>query len=199
MKILHIDSSPRFGESISRQLSQAVVDRLTQQAEGKAEIIRRDVAAEPLPFADGEMIGSFFTPPGVRTEAQNAKIQISNTLVAELQAADVVVVGVPMWNFGVPASFKAWFDLVARVGVTFKYGPNGPEGLLAGKKVYFNIATGGTPIGSDWDLLSGHLKTFFGFLGIADQEIIAADGVQGPAGTAKVEAALAKAASLTNA
>ncbi len=193
MKILHIDSSPRFGESLSRQLSQAVVDRLRKEANGTAEVIRRDVVADPLPFADGEMVGAFFTPPADRTDAQNAKIAISDTLVSELQSADAIVVGVPMWNFGVPATFKAWFDLVARVGVTFQYGANGPEGLLTGKKVYFNIATGGTPIGSDWDFISGHLKTFFGFLGIADQEFIVADGVQGPEGAAKIAAALAKA------
>ncbi len=196
MKILHIDASPRFGESISRKLSQTVVDSLRQNNSGAVEVVTRDLVKSNLPFVDGEMIGSYFTPPADRSEAQKSAIKFSDTLTNELLTADVVVVGTPMWNFGIPATLKAWIDLVARVGVTFKYGPQGPVGLLEGKKVYFAIATGGTPIGSDWDQTSGHLKTFFGFLGIADQELVAADGIQGEGGEAKIAAAIEKAASL---
>ena len=188
MTILHIDSSPRFGESVSRQLSQTIVDRLTNLNPG-AEVIRRDVVATPLPYADHEMITAYYTPPADLTDAQQAAIALSNTLTEEIKAADAVVVGVPMWNFGVPATLKAWFDLVARVGVTFKYTPEGPQGLLAGKKAYFAIATGGTPVGSDWDHTTGHLKTFFGFLGIGDQEVIAADGIMGEGGEQKIASA----------
>ena len=196
MKILHIDSSPRFGESISRKLSQTIVDNLRKNNSGNVEVVTRDLVTSKLPFVDGEMIGSYFTPPADRSEAQKAAIAFSDILTNELLAADVIVVGTPMWNFGIPATLKAWIDLVARVGVTFKYGAQGPEGLLEGKKVYFAIATGGTPIGSDWDQTTGHLKTFFGFLGIGDQELVAADAIQGEGGEAKIAAAVEKAASL---
>ena len=188
MTILHIDSSPRFGESISRQLSLGAVERQTNLHPG-ARVIRRDVVATPLPFADHEMVTAYYTPPAQLTEAQQAAIALSNTLTEELKAADVVVVGVPMWNFGIPASLKAWFDLVARVGVTFKYTESGPVGLLEDKRVIFAIATGGTPIGGDWDHTSGHLKTFFAFLGITDQELVAADQVMGAGGQEKIASA----------
>lgn len=193
MKILHLDVSPRFGESLTRKLSQTTVDRLVSLADGKAEVIRRDLVTSKLPFVDGQMIEAYFTSPSDLSDAHQAAIKVSNELTQELVAADVVVVGVPMWNFGVPASFKAWIDLVARVGVTFKYGATGPEGLLTGKKVYINIATGGTPIGSGYDHLKGHLSTFFGFLGITDQEFIVADGVTGQNADEKFDAAKAKA------
>ncbi len=142
------------------------------------------------------MITAYYTPPAQLTEAQTAAVALSNTITDEIKAADVVVVGVPMWNFGVPAALKAWFDLVARVGVTFKYGANGPEGLLHDKKVYFAVATGGTPIGSGWDHTTPHLKTFFGFMGITEQEVIAADQIQGPDGQEHVAAAKKEAAAV---
>ena len=195
MTILHIDSSPRFEASVSRQLSATIVERLTAE-NPDATIIRRDVAAEPLPYVDQAMITAFYTPPDKLTDAQRASIALSDTITREIIAADAVVVGVPMWNFGVSAGLKAWFDLVARVGVTFSYGANGPEGKLGGRKAYFAIATGGTPVGGDWDHTSGHLETFFTFLGIDDTEIIAADQIQGPDGEAHVAAAKEKAASV---
>jgi len=197
MKILHIDASPRFGESTTRALSQIVVDRLVSESNDEAEVVRRDLVTSKLPFVNGELIGAYYTPPADLSEAQQAAIAVSNELTQELVDADAIVLGVPMWNFGVPASLKAWFDLVARVGITFKYGAAGPEGLLNGKKVYFTIATGGTPIGSDWDHASGHLQTFFGFLGITDQELISADGIQGQDGAEKIAAAKEKAGALT--
>ena len=179
MTILHIDSSPRFGESVSRQLSQTIVDRLTNLNPG-AEVIRRDVVATPLPYADHEMITAYYTPPAQLTDAQKAAVSLSDTIAQEIIAADIVVIGAPIWNFGVPASLKAWFDLVARVGVTFNYTEQGPEGRLHGKKAYLAIASGGTEIGSDWDHASGHLKTFLGFMGITDVEIVSAIGQMGP-------------------
>ena len=195
MNILHIDSSPRFGESVSRQLSRDIVDRLQAASPGSTVTVR-DVVAEPLPFADHEMITAYYTPPAQLTDAQQAAIRLSNTITDEIIAADAVVVGVPMWNFGVPASLKAWFDLVARVGLTFNYTENGPEGRLRGKKAYFAIATGGTPIGSDWDHTTGHLKTFFAFMGITDQEVVAADQIQGPSGEQKIAEAKEQAAAV---
>ena len=195
MTILHIDSSPRFGESVSRQLTSAIVDRLTNLHPG-SKVLRRDVVAEPLPYADHEMITAYYTPPADLTEAQQAAVALSNTLVDEIRAADVVVIGSPIWNFGVPASLKSWFDLVARVGLTFQYGENGPAGLLEGKKAYLAIASGGTPVGSDYDHTTPHLKTFLGFLGIGDVEVVAADGIMGQGGEEKIAAAKRDAAAV---
>lgn len=193
MNILHLDASPRFGESISRQLSQTIVDRLTNLHPG-ATVTRRDVVAEPLPYADHEMITAYYTPPADLTDAQRAAVALSDTLTDEIKAADVVVVGSPIWNFGVPAALKSWFDLVARVGITFRYTADGPEGLLKGKKAYFAIASGGTAIGSAYDCTTPHLKTFFGFLGISDTEVIAADGTMGQDGEEKIASARREAA-----
>ena len=179
MNILHIDSSPRFGESSSRQISQAIVERLKSRSPGSTVTVR-DVVAEPLPYADHEMITAYYTPPAQLTDAQQAAIRLSNQITDEIIAADAVVIGVPIWNFGVPAALKAWFDLVARVGVTFNYTEQGPEGRLHGKKAYLAIASGGTEIGSDWDHASGHLRTFLGFMGITDVEIVSAIGQMGP-------------------
>ena len=195
MTILHIDSSPRFGESVSRQLTQAVVDRLTNLHLG-ARVIRRDVVAEPLPYADHEMITAYYTPPADLTDAQRAAVALSDTIVAEIREADVVVIGSPIWNFGVPATLKAWFDLVARVGLTFNYTENGPVGNLEGKKAYLAIASGGTPVGSDYDHTTPHLKTFLGFMGITDVEVVAADGIMGAGGEEKIAAAKREAASI---
>ena len=195
MTILHIDSSPRFGESVSRQLTQAVVDRLTNLHPG-ARVIRRDVVAEPLPYADHEMITAYYTPPADLTDAQRAAVALSDTIVAEIREADVVVIGSPIWNFGVPAALKAWFDLVARVGLTFNYTENGPVGNLEGKKAYLAIASGGTPVGSDYDHTTPHLKTFLGFMGIDDVEVVAADGIMGAGGEEKIAAAKREAAAV---
>ncbi len=99
------------------------------------------------------------------------------------------MLGIPVYNFGVPATFKAWADLVARAGTTFKYGANGPEGLLSGKKAYLVAVSGGTPVGSDYDFMTPWLKFFLGFLGITDIEIIAADGIMGKDGEEKIKKA----------
>ena len=195
MTILHIDSSPRFGESVSRQLSQTIVDRLTNLHPGSS-VTRRDVVAEPLPYADHEMITAYYTPPQQLTDAQRAAVSLSDTIVGEIQDADVVVIGAPIWNFGVPASLKAWFDLVARVGLTFNYTESGPVGALEGKKAYLAIASGGTPVGSDYDHTTPHLKTFLGFLGITDVETVAADGIMGQGGEEKIADAKREAASV---
>ncbi|MEL6531300.1 MAG: NAD(P)H-dependent oxidoreductase, partial [Pseudomonadota bacterium] len=118
-------------------------------------------------------------------------------LIAELQAADTIVISTPIYNFGVPAVLKAWADLVARAGTTFKYTENGPVGLLEGKKAYIAAASGGTPVGSDMDFMTSWLTFFLGFIGIKDVEIIAADGIMGADGEAKIEAARARAEKLS--
>ena len=144
-----------------------------------------------------ERFAANLAPASERSEEQAELAAISDTLIAELQAADTIVISSPVYNFGVPASLKAWADLVARAGTTFKYTENGPVGLLEGKKAYITAASGGTPIGSDMDFMSSWLTFFLGFLGIKDVEVIAADGIMGQDGETKIASAHEKVAALT--
>lgn len=169
-KILHIDSSGRKESSVSRKLAHTLIEKLG------AEETHRDIS-QGMEFVDDLKIAGYFTPEAERSEEQKQALALSDSLVKELQDHDTYVISVPMYNFTMPASFKAWADLVARAGVTFKYNDQGqPEGLLTGKKAYFVLATGGVPIGSDMDFLKPWLTFFFGFLGVTDIEFITADG-----------------------
>lgn len=172
--ILHIDASARSAGSISRRLSAATVKHVTGQ--GEANIVRRDLA-EGLPFVDEAWIGANFTPADARTEAHKTKLAFSDSLVDELQAADTLVIGTPIYNFGIPASLKAWIDMIARVGRTFKYTETGPVGLLEGKRAIVLVASGGTEVGSQIDYATPYLRHALGFVGISDVTIIAADAL----------------------
>lgn len=168
MTTLHIDASARNAGSISRKLSQQIVDKIG------GEVIRRDLA-NALPQIDEAWIGANFTPAGDRDSEARDRLALSDTLVEELKAAGTIVIGVPVYNFGVPAALKAWVDLIARAGLTFKFTENGPVGLLEGKRAILAVATGGTPVGSDIDFASGYMKHIMGFIGISDVEMVAAD------------------------
>ena len=186
--ILYITASIRSdADSISRGLGQRLVDGLA--AKTGADVTTRDLAANDLPYVSAERFGANLTAPEARTPEQAELAAIADTLIAELQAADTIVIASPIYNFGPPASLKAWADLVARAGTTFRYTETGPEGLLKVKKAYIAIASGGTPVGSDIDFMSRWLTFFLGFLGITDVEIIAADGIMGADGEAKIAAA----------
>jgi FMN-dependent NADH-azoreductase len=186
--ILHITASIRSdADSISRQLGQSIVDGLA--AKSGAAVTTRDIAAEALPFVSAERFGANLTPAADRTPEQAALAAIADTLIAELQAADTIVIAAPIYNFGPPASLKAWADLVARAGTTFRYTATGPEGLLTGKTAYLAIASGGTPVGAEFDFMSRWLTFFLGFLGITDVQVIAADGIMGQDGEARIAAA----------
>lgn len=186
--ILYITASIRSdADSISRGLGQRLVDGLA--AKTGAGITTRNLAANDLPYVSAERFGANLTAPEARTPEQAELAAIADTLIAELQAADTIVIASPIYNFGPPATLKAWADLVARAGTTFRYTETGPEGLLKGKKAYIAIASGGTPVGSDIDFMSRWLTFFLGFLGITDVEIIAADGIMGADGEAKIAAA----------
>ncbi len=174
MNILRIDSSARYEDSVSRQLVGELIDKLQQS--NSAEVVVRDVA-KGLPFVDEAMVIAYNTPEGDRTPKQKETLQVSDQLVEELQSADVIVMGVPIYNFSVPAALKAYIDLVARAGLTFTYSSEGPKGLLRDRKTYIVITSGGTPVGSEIDYTSGYLKHFLSFLGIQDVEIIAADSL----------------------
>jgi FMN-dependent NADH-azoreductase len=186
--ILYITASIRSdADSISRGLGQRLVDGLA--ARSGASVTTRDLAANDLPYVSAERFGANLTPAADRTPEQAELAAIADTLIAELQAADTIVIASPIYNFGPPATLKAWADLVARAGTTFRYTATGPEGLLTGKKAYIAIASGGTPVGSEIDFMSRWLTFFLGFLGITDVEIVAADGIMGEGGEAKIAAA----------
>jgi FMN-dependent NADH-azoreductase len=186
--ILHITASIRGNEeSVSRSLSKTLVEGLA--ARSGATVASRDLAANDLPFIDAARFAANLTPHADRSEERHDLAAIGDTLIAELEAADTIVFGVPVYNFSVPATVKAWADLVARAGTTFRYTANGPEGLLTGKKAYIAIASGGMPVGSPVDFMTPWLTHFLGFLGITDVEIIAADAIMGAGGEEKIAAA----------
>lgn len=166
--VLHIDASARLAGSTTRDLSAKIANKMA------THIIRRDLK-DGIPQIDETWVNANFTPVDHRSEAQAAALELSDTLIEEMKAADVIVIGVPVYNFGVPASLKAWVDQIARAGVTFKYTENGPQGLLEGKRAIIALASGGTEIGSDVDFASGYLRHIMGFVGISDVQIVAAD------------------------
>ncbi len=165
--LLHIDSSAELTASKSRAASAKAVAGINPD-----HIIRRDLATDPLPFVDNAWINARLVPADEQSEQDKTILALSDTLVAELQAADTIVIGVPMYNFGSPAGLKAWMDLVARPKITFQYESSGPIGLLTGKKAIIVTASGGVPIGSPADHMTPHLTTFLGFLGITDVTIV---------------------------
>lgn len=167
--ILHIDASARRTGSATRDLSDRIVKHL-----GAARIIRRDLAT-PLPLLTEDWINANFTPDDQRDAVQRDQLALSDELVQELQQADTIVIGLPIYNFSVPAAFKAWIDLVARAGLTFAYSENGPKGLLEGKRAVLAIASGGTAVGSEIDFATNYARHVLGFIGIQDVDVIAAD------------------------
>ncbi|MEM9095084.1 MAG: NAD(P)H-dependent oxidoreductase [Pseudomonadota bacterium] len=168
--VLRIDASARHAGSVSRDLSDKIIARIED-----ADVTIRDLAASALPQVDAAWIEANFTAESDRSAAQKATLAQSDALVAELKAADIVVIGLPIYNFGVPAALKAWIDLVARAGVTFAYSAEGPKGLLQGKRAIVAVASGGTEAGSEIDFATGYLRHFLGFLGITDVDFVAAD------------------------
>jgi FMN-dependent NADH-azoreductase len=190
--ILLVTASIRSdADSISRGLGQTIAQGLA--AKTGASITTRDLAANDIPYVSAERFAANLTPADQRTPEQAELAAYADQLIAELQAADAIVIASPIYNFGPPATLKAWADLVARAGTTFQYTANGPEGLLKGKKVYLAIASGGTPVGAEFDFMSRWLIFFLGFLGITDVDVVAADGIMG-AGGEEIIAAARKAA-----
>ena len=182
--ILHITASIRDGESVSRSLGTKLVEGLA--AKQGASVVTRDLSKNDIPFIDEDRFAANLAPYAERSPEQHELAKIADELIDELQNADTLVFSVPIYNFSVPATVKAWADLVARAGTTFQYTANGPEGLLTGKKAYITAASGGTPVGSDFDFMTPWLKFFLGFLGIQDVEVIAADGIMGEGGEEKI-------------
>ena len=173
LRVLRVDASARFEGSVTRQLADLMLRELDERVPGLS-VARRDVAAG-LPFVDAAWVGANLTEPEARNAAQRQALAKSDQLVAEVMAADVLVIATPIYNFSVPASLKAWIDQVARARLTFRYNEHGPQGLLNGKKAYVLVATGGTEVGGAIDFATPWLKFVLGFLGITDIEVIAAD------------------------
>jgi len=179
-QLLTITSSPKTEGSVSNGLVGQFIE--TWRAQDTAtQIVNRDVGLNPLPHLDEATIGAFYTPDDQRNTEQQAAVALSDELVGELEAADIIVIAAPMHNFGLPSGLKAWIDQVARVGRTFRYTENGPEGLLTGRKVYVLTARGGDysaagPIHA-MDHQTPYLRTVLGFLGLTDITFIHAQAV----------------------
>ena len=176
MKILQINSSARSAGANSTRLADSITARL-KAANPAAVVELRDLAANPHPVLDEAALGALFTPADQRTAAQCARAALDDALIAQVQGADAIVLGVPMYNFGVPVQFKSWIDAIAKAGVTFRYTATGPEGLLKGKKVYVALARGGVYRDTATDSQVPYLKTVLGFLGMTDVSFIYAEGL----------------------
>ncbi|WP_426104443.1 FMN-dependent NADH-azoreductase [Massilia sp. TSP1-1-2] len=188
MNILQINSSARSNGSESTRLADAIVAKL-QAATPQASLVRRDLAVTPHPPIDEATLGALFTPADKRSAEQAARVALDDALIAELQAAHVVVIGSPMYNFGITVQLKSWFDAVARAGTTFSYTATGPVGLLSGKKVYVTLARGGFHREGGNDSQTQHVKTFLGFLGMTDVTFVYAEGLgMGPEAVATAQA-----------
>ncbi|RQW27861.1 FMN-dependent NADH-azoreductase [Rhodobacteraceae bacterium CH30] len=174
MNILQINSSVRGDASASTRLANSIVANL-KTLTPTATLTVRETGQQPI--LDDAALGALFTPAEQRTPEQAARVAIDDATIAEVQAADVIVIGVPMYNFGVPVQLKAWIDAIAKAGVTFRYTANGPEGLLKDKKVYLALARGGLYKDTPADVQTPYLKNVFGFLGLTDLTFIHAEGL----------------------
>ncbi len=176
MNILQINSSARVAGSHSTNLANQVSARLLEQ-HTNAHLVSRDLAVTPQSTLDEAALQALFTPAEKRTPEQAARVALDDALIAEVQAADVLVIGAPMYNFGISSQLKNWIDAISRAQVTFRYTATGPEGLLKGKKVYVVLTRGGLYRNTPNDTQMPYLKAFFGFLGMTDVEFIYAEGL----------------------
>jgi len=173
-KILRIDANMRKNGSYSRTLGHRLIAQLKSKT--SSSVKERDLA-DGMPFINEAWIGANFTDVAKRTAEQRSVLSFSDALISELKNADTLVMTLPIYNFNVPAAFKAWIDQVARANVTFRYGDSGPEGLLEGKKAYVIISSGGTQLGSDIDYVSDYIHHVLGFIGVKDVTIIDSSGL----------------------
>src|SRR5881296_4388978 len=174
--LLQIRSSIFSNGGQSSRLAERFVARWRASNPG-GRVIVRDLAKEPVPHLDAARFGAFLAKPEERTPAQQAVVDYSDALIDELKRADVIVLGLPMYNFGVPSTLKAYIDHIARAGATFKYTDKGPVGLLTGKKAYVFATRGGLYAGTPLDTQTAYVRDFLRFLGIADVEFVYAEGL----------------------
>lgn len=181
MNILNVISSPRR-DSYSIQVANGIIEKL-QAANPNSTVTVRDVATHPFPHLEEVNIQSLRSPAEGHSPEQREAARNSDEVIAEVKAADVIVIGAPMYNFGIPSTLKSWIDHLARAGMTFRYTADGPEGLVKGKKVYVAMASGGIysegPTTS-YDFVAPYLKTVLGFLGMTDVTVVRAEGIAKP-------------------
>jgi FMN-dependent NADH-azoreductase len=175
--LLQINASINDDNGQSSQLANQFVAAFHARNPGAKIVVRNVAAADPVPHLNAERFGAFITQPGERSSEQHAVVAYSDTLINELKQADVIVLGLPMYNFGVPSQLKAYFDHIARAGVTFTYSDKGPAGLLTGKKVYVFAARGGLYAGTPMDTQTSYVRDFLRFLGMTDVEFVYAEGL----------------------
>lgn len=174
--LLQLNSSLFAANGQSSQLSDRFV-AAWQDANPDGQVVVRDLAKNPVPHLDGERFGAFLSKAEDRTAQQQTVVDFSDALIEELRNADVVVLGLPMYNFGIPSQLKAYFDHIARAGVTFRYTETGPVGLLTGKKVYVMATRGGMYAGTPRDSQTAYVRDFLAFIGITDVEFVYAEGL----------------------
>lgn len=182
MNILHIISSPRKGASASIQLGNGIIEKLQTTNPGSTVKVR-DLATHPFPHLEEAKLQSFFTPAEGRTPEQQEAARHSDEAIQEIKEADVIVIGAPLYNFGVPSTLKAWVDHIARAGITFQYVDNAPQGLVTGKKVYVAMSSGGVYSegpSAGYDFVAPYLKAVLGFLGMTDVTVVRAEGLAIP-------------------
>ncbi|MFH6995427.1 FMN-dependent NADH-azoreductase [Flavobacterium sp. FlaQc-48] len=181
-KILNIVTSVKGDASFSNKLSNAVLEKLAKEYP-QSEVQTFDLSKTPLPYLDELQLNAFYTPVGSHSENQLESVKLSDDAIHDLLEADIIVIGVPIYNFGIPALLKGWIDQVARAGKTFSYDENGPKGLITGKKVYLSIASGAVfsngPYKS-YDFAEPYLRAVLGFLGITDITTFRVEGTSIP-------------------
>jgi FMN-dependent NADH-azoreductase len=177
MKVLQLDSSILGEASVSRQLTQQVVERLRESAPA-VEVVHRELGNEPVAHLTPELLATRGTAAELLNELQNREAQFDEELIAELKSAEVLVIGAPLYNFTIPTGLKAWIDRIAVVGRTFRYTEKGPEGLMTGKKAVIVATSGGTYADSPVDHMHvGYVKQVLNFIGITDIEVVRAHGL----------------------
>ena len=174
--LLHINSSLFSGNGQSSRLSEEFV-AAWRTAHPTGKVLSRDLSADPIPHLDAQRFGAFLAKPDERSAEQQDVVAFSDALIEEIRHADVIALGLPMYNFGIPSTLKAYFDHIARAGVTFKYTETGPVGLLKGKKVYVFAARGGLYLGTPRDSQTTYVRDFLGFIGMDDVEFVYAEGL----------------------
>lgn len=188
--LLQILTSLRGSQGESSRLAARFVDEW-RAAQPASRVITRDIGVSPVPHLTAERFAALATPPEARSVEQHSVARFSDALIGELRAADAIVLALPMYNLGVPSTLKAYFDHIARAGVTFRYTEKGPQGLITGKKAYVLAARGGLYAGTALDTQTDYVRNVLRFLGIADPTFIHAEGLA--TGEARKSAALAAA------
>lgn len=182
MKILHLISSPRGEASFSIKLGNAIIEKL-KVAHADSTVKVHDLVKTPFPHLEEVHLNSFFTPKESHSPEQAEAIKHSDNAIAELMDADIIVIGVPLYNFSIHSTLKAWIDHISRAGKTFFYTEKGPEGLVKNKKVYLAISSGGVyseGMMKSWDFTEPYLRTILGFLGMTDLTAFRVEGLNMP-------------------